>query len=348
MEQGLVPLITRLFKLSKLVEGETVLVFKNPVFSGASVTEGRPPAHYWDAFQIAAESMGARTIGIDIPSGAMKTGTGMEEFFSGMGDIMKKANLIVNSDLYQTVHNEALKAGARSIMIGGPTTGQFRLAPTPEIKRLSLKGAAFLQSGKRLRITSKHGLDLTFDKTGRKGQAGYGAADEPGRWDNTQCGQVGCAPLEDSANGTLVIAPGDGLIPLAMFAVEPIRCQVKDGKITKFESTDGVGKMFEWFLKKFDDSRSLSTSHVGWCTNAGANWAAGFVERNGMDWETKYGQTLLAFGSNIMDSPAKLCGLGGKNDAASHFDIGMRNVSFHVDDELVVDGEKEKLTPAVS
>jgi len=348
MDHSLLSLITNLFKLSKLKENETLLVFENPMFSGAPLAEGRPPPYYNQVFQMAAESLGARMIGIDIPSGAMKTGTGLEEFFPGIVDIMKKADLIVNCDLYQTAHNAALKAGARSIMIEGPTSAQWRLGPTEEVRRLSLRGAEFLQSAKKIRMTNKYGTDLTLDKTGRKGSAGYGAADEPGRWDNTECGQVGCAPLEDSANGTLVIAPGDGLIPLGMYATSPTKCTVKDGKITEFDSSDGTGKMFELFLKKFKDERSLITSHVGWGTNRGADWTAGFTEKSGMDWEVMYGQILFAFGINTYDSPAKLNGLGGKNDAPSHFDIGMRNVSFYLDDELVLDGEKEELVhPAV-
>lgn len=347
MDPGLVCLMTDLFNLSKVKEGETVLVFENPMFSGAPLSEGRPPAYYNDAFRIAAENLGARMIGIDIPSAAMKTGTGMEEFFSGMADLMKNADLIVNSDLYQTAHTKALMAGARSIMIGGPTSAQKRLRPTPEVRRLSTRGAEFLQKGKKIRMTNKYGTDLTLDKTGRKGTAGYGAADEPGRWDNSQCGQVGCAPLEDSANGTLVIAPGDGLIPLGMYATSPIKCTLKDGRITKFEVSDGTGKMFEWFLKKFKDERSLTTSHIGWGTNRGADWNAGFTEKSGMDWEVGLGMILFAFGINNYDSPAKLNGLGGKNDAPSHFDIGMRNISFYVDDELVLDGEKEELVHAV-
>jgi len=332
--------------MCKVKSNETVLVFNNPSFSGASAGE-RPPPSYKQAFRIVAESLGLKLMGVDLPSSAMRTGHGLEEFGPGIVNMMKSADLIVNSDLYQTAHYAALHAGAKSIMIFGPTSAQKRLMATKKMRVLTLRGAEYLMKGKKIRITNKYGTDLTLDKTGRKANAEYGAADEPGRWDNSQGGMVGCAPLEDSANGVLVIAPGDGLVPLGIYANSPIRCTFKDGKLTRFETSDGTGKLFEMCLKKFKDERSLVTSHIGWGVNWKADWVAGFSEQSGMDWETRYGNVLFALGINTFDSPLKLCGFGGKNDATSHFDIGMRNVSLYVDDEPVLDGKTEELSAAV-
>jgi 2,5-dihydroxypyridine 5,6-dioxygenase len=335
--------MTDIFKMCNLKEGEKVLIFNDPIVSGASV---RVPSDYGAAFREAAESLGGRVLGVDLPASGMVTGHGYENFGSELVDLMKNSDLIVNSDLYQTAHYAALHAGARSIMIMGPTSAQRRLIATEKMKGPTLKGAEYLIKGKKIRVTSAFGTDLVLDKTGRKANAEYGAADESGRWDNSQGGMVGCAPLEDSANGVVVVAPGDGLVPLGIYAQGPIKITFKDGKATKFDATDGTGKMFEGYLKKFGDERSLITSHIGWGVNAAADWVAGYTERSGQDWETKWGNTLFALGINTFDSPLRLCGLGGNNDAPSHFDIGMRNVSFYVDDELAVDGATEEIIPA--
>ena len=333
-----------IFRMCKLKSEEKVLIINDSMVSGISVGA---PQSYGAAFREAAESRGAKVIGVDLPRSAMKTGHGYDDFGAELVNLMKRSNLIVNSDLYQTAHYAALHAGARSIMIMGPTSAQIRLLATAKLKGPTVKGAERLMRGRKIRVTSKFGTDLTVDKTGRKANAEYGAADEPGRWDNSQGGMVGCAPLEDSANGVLVIAPGDGLVPLGLYAEGPIRCTFKDGMARKLDSTDGTGKMFERFLRKFGDERSLVTSHIGWGVNDGADWVAGYIERSGQDWETSYGNMLFALGINTFDAPLRLCGFGGKNDAPSHFDIGMRNVSFYIDDELVVDGSAERLAPSV-
>ena len=58
----------------------------------------------------------------------------------------------------------------------------------------------------------------------------WGYADEPGHFDHWGGGHIHTFPNEGSANGTVVIQPGDIVIlPYCRYVVDPVRLEIRDG-----------------------------------------------------------------------------------------------------------------------
>lgn len=209
-----------------------------------------------------------------------------------------------------------------------------RLFPNPNLMKRTKAGAEMMHTAKTMRIVSKAGTDLTLDKTGRKGHAQCGVADEPGRWDNYGFGLVACAPLEDSANGTLVLDAGDYILGIDRDVTEPVKMTLKDGKITKIEGGFTAKLLDRWF-KSWKNPESYGTSHIGWGTNV----ETGVWIDHGLfcvsDAESYEGIMQIAFGSNYFDTPIHLSGMAGKRRVPSHCDIDLLNHDYYLDDELI-------------
>lgn len=319
-------------KHSAVKQGETVLVY------GDSVT----PPHYMAAFMGAAMALGANAVQMVVPStspAAQAFAPHSEDLGESlMAKAWKAADLVIDlttspGQAYSKVTREALQSGTRVVRVMGPIDDLRRMFPKPEVKTRSLRSQDILSTGKQLRIASEAGTDLVMDKSGRPASAQYGMADEPGRWTMWNSGQVACAPLEDSAQGTLVINVGDILLPLGRYVSEPITCLIEGGRIVEIQG-DGVDAFLlrDWFAS-WKDPKAHVVSHIGWGCHDGASWhrlALKWLETGGiMDAESYYGNMQIAFGNNLA--------LGGKNYTPAHIDIDCRNNSFYVDNRLIVD-----------
>ena len=162
----------------------------------------------------------------------------------------------------------------------------------------------------------------------------YGYTDTPGRWDHWPSGQVVVAPLEHSAEGTLVLDEGDCLLNLGRYVTSPVTLELREGSIVSIEGgTDA--RLARDHFETAGDERSYGVSHVGWGYEHRADWNAlglRFWESGGvMDAESYYGNMLIAFGANFMR------GLAGENRVPFHFDIPTRNHSIWVDDRRIID-----------
>jgi 2,5-dihydroxypyridine 5,6-dioxygenase len=321
-------------KLSAVKEGETVLVY------GDSLT----PPHYMAAIMGAAMALGANAVQMVMPS----TSPAVQPFAahtkelgeSLMAQAWKAADLVVDmttsaGQLYSKVTTEALRSGTRVLRLSAPIDDLRRMYPKPEIKTRVLRSREILLAGKQLRVTSDAGTDLVMDKTGRSVSAQYGMADEPGRWTMWNGGQVACAPLENSAQGTLVVNTGDILLPFGRHVADPITCIIKDGRIVEIQGAGLDAFLLRDWFHSWKDPNAYTLAHIGWGCHDGANWhrpALKWLETGGlMDAESYYGNMQIAFGNNI--SPT----LGGKNYSPAHIDIECRNNSFYVDERLIVD-----------
>jgi len=239
----------------------------------------------------------------------------------------------VASWLYSDAHNEALKEGARTLMIEEPVEVLRRLFPCEEVKKRTINGANLLDNGKILKITSDAGTNLTMSKEGRLANAQYGISDVKGRWDHWPSGLVAYAPVEGTAEGTLVVDIGDILLPLGRYVQSPIKITIREGNIVKFEG--GLdAKLLQCNFEIAKEKNAYQVSHIGWGTDHRALWNSiglRFWKGGGsMDSESYYGNMQIAFGSNFM------FGLKGENVCKFHFDIPCRGHSFYVDNQLVV------------
>jgi len=235
--------------------------------------------------------------------------------------------------MYTDLHNDALKAGARVLMIQEPPEVLIRLMPTRETIDRGVNGAGLLHTAQSIRAFAPDGTDLVMRKSGRKGGYQCGFVEASGRWDHWPSAMVHCAPLEDSARGTLVVKPGDAIIGMGLWqhTTGEIRFSFEKGKITKIEGT-GEAEKVRNLLQEAGDDGSYRLAHAGWGIDKRAEW-----EHVGMDSESLYGNVTVALGRNIFDTPHEHCGLGGANRAKIHFDMCLLGKSLALDDQVVIE-----------
>src|SRR5262249_22039694 len=138
-------------RLCNVQAGEVVLIFSdtfmNPVYPAACLA--------------AARDLGADTFQLVVPQDA-----GLSS--RAVGDAWKASDMVVAMAsfpwLYSKAHNEALDAGTRTLMVEEPEDVLKRLFPIPEVRQRSEAGARLLAGGRRLRVTSDAGTDLTMEK----------------------------------------------------------------------------------------------------------------------------------------------------------------------------------------
>lgn len=313
-------------RLCKVQPGETVVAYTDAGFDPV----------YAEACTLAARILGADTFKLVNPlsRGPLPTGAMLETW--------KAADMVVGmsttSWLYSDAHNEALASGTRTLMVGEPIEVLARMFPTEDVRRRAEAGARLLEAGSTIRVTSPAGTDLTMSKKGRKGAAQFGIADVPGRWDHWPSGFAACAPIEDSANGVLVLDHMDAPFKLGRYIESPVTIHIENGRIVSFEGgTDAM--LLREFFAAANEEEAYGLSHIGWGAHPKARWNAMNIEfpitgAGVMDLESYEGNMLIAFGSNFVDA------LGGQRRCAFHIDIPCLRNSFYVDDvEVVREGE---------
>jgi 2,5-dihydroxypyridine 5,6-dioxygenase len=228
----------------------------------------------------------------------------------------------------------ALEAGARVLMVQEPVEVLKRMLPNEEIRRRGRMGAQRLQEAQEIHIVSEAGSDYVLRKDGRSAMYQCGIADEPGRWDHWPSGMVTCAPLEDSAEGTYVIEPGDVLLSMWRHAHSRVELTLEKGRIVKIAGgTDA--HLLQFHLERAGDEGAFRLAHAGWGIDERADW--GHI---GMDSESQYGTVLVAIGRNSFRAPADYSGLGGRNVSEAHFDICCRNTDLYLDGKLIIHQER--------
>lgn len=319
----LVPLFSDGLRLSGVTAGETVLV----------LCDSQSPADYVSAILGAARALDANGVALELPY------ANDLQFPKLVAQAWQSADLAIplfrhRPWLYSDAHNAALAAGTRSLMVQEPPDILRRLIPSAEVRSRSQAGAARLNRASTIRLRSEAGSDLILRKEGRAGIGQYGMADRPGRWDHWPSGLVACAPLEGSAEGTLVLDRGDIILNLGRYVTDPVTLTLEGGRITRFAGGTDALLLREMFAKAADE-KAYTVSHVGWGTEHRALWhliGHRFHQGGGvMDAESYLGNMQIAFGSNFASF------LGGSNRTQFHIDLPTRNHSLWLDDELIVD-----------
>jgi 2,5-dihydroxypyridine 5,6-dioxygenase len=254
---------------------------------------------------------------------------------------LKKVDMVVETDtaiwLYTPATNEILEAGGRILLVQSKEETLWGLLPTEAHINRTYRLAEMFEKAEEIRVTSPAGTDFTCNKKGRPGSAQVGVVDRPGRWDNMGSGLASCAPLEDSANGIMVIDVGEPYFPPFPIrrASDRVKLTLSDGKIKKIEGK-ADGKILESWFAKVNDERSYIMSHISIGTHENANFDAGEI----MEWESYLGGMLIAYGSNFFSAPDRFSGLGGANHVPSHIDMALKNCSCYLDGEKILDEGK--------
>ncbi len=201
---------------------------------------------------------------------------------------------------YRTDMEFINRAGSKTrwLDLGYDIPRQQRYFPTAERRERCLTGAKLLDTTRgEVRVTKKDGTDLRMSTVGRPGHAQYGYADFPGKWDNFGYGCVACIPLEDSWDGTLVLAPGDIVTELfPQVLEEPIKLTFNGGYVTNFDGGRRAHEFHE-LLRRFNNKESFGGAHFGWGIHENT-WLAR-PEDVGHYHHNRIGVLLFALGMNF-------------------------------------------------
>jgi len=245
-------------------------------------------------------------------------------------EALRRADMVFDlaseSWLYTKSTEKILDGGSRMLQVLTSPDGILARPPSPRVTRRTVAADQILSKGKTIRIKSREGSDVTFDYRGRRPFPQDGAVVKPGEWDSLGLGMCNVCPIEDSANGTIVLNGTYYLVPeLKFIGSNPVKLKLKDGRVATVEG-DSEAKVLEQWLRSWQDPNAYIVSHVGF----GLDERAGPPPRPGTEigaWESMYGASIFALGAN-----SGLGKAGGNNSSKAHADSTVLASDFYVDD----------------
>ncbi|CAN7784251.1 2,5-dihydroxypyridine 5,6-dioxygenase [Caballeronia sp. LjRoot34] len=248
---------------------------------------------------------------------------------------LKESDLVLDlmTLLFSPEQHEILKSGTKILLAAEPPEVLARIVPTARDRARVKAAAERLARAKEMRVLSAAGTDLICPLGEFPAISEYGFVDEPGRWDHWPSGFVLTWPDEGAASGTVVLAPGDILLPQKSYITTEIRLTVSNGFATKIEG--GVdAELLAEYMASFDDAEAYAISHIGWGLQPRARWSTlGLYDR-----EATIGMDARAFEGNFLISLGPNNEAGGSRTTACHIDIPMRNCTVRLDGHDVVTG----------
>lgn len=346
----LVELFERYFKLCEIKAGENVIILS----PAASMGHPRPWPHQREYIEAATQAfgrLGAKSFHMELPpsgkpfipfstttQGTSAAGVGKSDL-SGLPIAMEailKADFVLDltSVLFSVVVDKIAETGTRMVTLVDPPEALKRLFPSPALKKALSAGRDLLDNGtsQTLRVSSKHGTDLTMTIGELKTFIECGYASDPGTWDCFPSGQVATCPDVGSGDGTIVLAPGDQVVlPYKRIIETPVTMEVSGGYIRSIEGgADAV--LIRDTMELWDDPEVYALGHQSIGLHPKARWVAQLLygdEATCMDPRIMKGVYLLGTGPNT--------GNGGTRRTPCHFDIPMRDCTIDLGDRRLVE-----------
>ena len=252
--------------------------------------------------------------------------TNGEEPSQDIAKLMQNFDIVLcptsKSLTHTNARREAASKGSRVATFPGITEDVMIRglnADYKKISKLSFKVKNILDNGDYVKITSPSGTNLSFSIKGRKAIASSGLFHKKGEGGNLPTGETFLAPVEGSANGTLII---DGSIA-GFGIIENINLKViiRDGfasKITGGKLAVRVNSMLNKFGKY---ARNIAEFGIG--TNHKAKLSGVLLED-----EKVLGTIHIAFGNNLT--------MGGSVNVPIHIDGVVKKPTVLLDDRLIM------------
>lgn len=324
----LVAAFKRQYELCAVKSGETIVFLTDRDADREQVSAG----------MLAATEIGNAVYEIRIDSSMNVPFIGINPLENkGVIEALKHADLVVSFFIgfFSEWQPAIRQAGGRIIQVLDTSRQLLRLQGTPELRAAAKAAEAKVRSAKRVRVTNAAGTDLRWEIDHEAPfLCHYGAADEPGRMDHWGQGMMAHFPVEGSANGRVVVQPGDvWIFPYQRFVTTPIELVVRDGFIRDIGG--GLdGRMFRYFLEDArlseNDMDPFAISHLGWGLNPKARWDDVGV----FNGDTEYlNASARAYPGNFLFST----GPGYKRKTKGHIDMPMSDCTIELDGEVVVD-----------
>jgi len=220
---------------------------------------------------------------------------------------------------------EAIKNGARGTTMCEVTedclcTGGI-LADYEENDRLGRNLGAVIGKGKKIRMTSSAGTDLTGEITERPVQYETGLFREPGQFAALPNSELNISPIEGTTEG--VIAGNVRLMGFGILRDEPVTIEVKAGEVIRITGGKAADYLNET-LKSFDDRKAYNLAEFAVGLNPFCRSYATNLEDLGK----------LGFGHHGIGSSYAI---GGDVLAPCHIDIIYSEATLEIDGQVILD-----------
>ena len=220
---------------------------------------------------------------------------------------------------------EAIKNGARGTTMCEVTedclcTGGI-LADYEENDRLGRNLGAVIGKGKKIRMTSSAGTDLTGEITERPVQYETGLFREPGQFAALPNSELNISPIEGTTEGVIV-----GNVRLMGFGIlrdEPVTIEVKAGEVIRITGGKAADYLNET-LKSFDDRKAYNLAEFAVGLNPFCRSYATNLEDLGK----------LGFGHHGIGSSYAI---GGDVLAPCHIDVIYSEATLEIDGQVILD-----------
>lgn len=320
------------FELCRVVPSETIVVLSD-------LSSRR---EYVEAAFAAAADLDADIYEMcvnEVPSWT-KVGVPTVGACNGTVEALEAADLVIGlHGAFFTAWVQRVRAsGTRVLLVVDHPDDLEQLMAPAGLKDAVLHADKRLAETKVMRIISEAGTDLSVACGEYPVMSQYGYADEAGRMDQWGVGHVHTFPNEGSANGSVVIAPGDIIIlPYCRYVVDEIRLEIEDGHIRKIAGGLDATLMERWLTEHQESPKDMdpfALSHLGWGLNPQARWDC--IALYGDEPERSYAAT-RAFPGNFLFSTGPNSQGGGKRTTRGHYDVPMRDCTIILDNDVIVD-----------
>ncbi len=241
---------------------------------------------------------------------------------------MLRADVVIAPTIQSLSHTAARKAAsdarARIATMPGVTNEMLARVMSADVEALRRRGAAIcaaLDAGSEARISCANGSNLRLGLETRTSIVDAGDLSAPGAFGNLPCGEGFIAPLEGTAEGTLVI---DGSIAGVGRIEHHVGLTVRGGHLTDATGTAGA-QLLDLLGAHGKDGTNVAELGIG--TNEEA-----ILTGNILEDEKILGTAHVAFGASAA--------IGGTVQVAVHLDCVVLKPTVEVDGvALLSDGE---------
>lgn len=237
---------------------------------------------------------------------------------------MAAADVVLAPTIQSLSHTAARKAaseaGVRIGTLPGVTEEMLTRLMSADMDELRRRGWAIvsaLNDAAEVRITCSHGSDLRLGIEGRLGIVDAGELSNRGAFGNLPCGEGFIAPVEGTAEGTLVV---DGSIAGVGLLDTPVSLTVREGHLTDTTGRDGAALM-ELLSVHGPDGTNVAELGIG--TNEEA-----ILTGNILEDEKILGTCHVAFGASAA--------IGGTVQVPVHLDCVVLEPTVEIDGEVIV------------
>jgi len=239
---------------------------------------------------------------------------------------MAAADVVLAPTIQSLSHTAARKAasdkGVRIATLPGVTEEMLARLMNGDLEEMRRRGWAIVSAmnqGAQVRITDVNGSDLRFSIEGREGIVDAGELSGKGAFGNLPCGEGFVAPVEGTAEGTLVV---DGSIAAVGLVSAPVRLTVEGGHLTGATGDEGA-RLMELLTPHGPDGTNVAELGIG--TNEEA-----ILTGNILEDEKIFGSAHVAFGASA--------GIGGTVQVPIHLDVVVKEPTVEIDGEAIIGG----------